>query len=164
LRSVPRLADRHHDLTSGSLIHAVRKVSMRELTEMPDSCGARSFVCSWESGGSDAAWVRVRGELDLMSAPEFERTLAAAQAHGRMVIVDLRDLRFLDSTGLRTILEADARARDSRARLVLIRGASNIDRLFAIAGLEDHLEIIDLDPAEPPAQALLRVAGAFSES
>jgi len=58
--------------------------------------------------------VRLDGELDLASAPllesEMERPEVGAAAR---VVLDLRELQFIDSTGLRTIFTAQARSRDA---------------------------------------------------
>jgi anti-anti-sigma factor len=72
-----------------------------------------------------------------------------------LVIVDLRQLTFIDSTGLHVLIEADARARRIRRRLVLARGPARIDRLFQILGLSERLKIIDLKPVlvSPPAHS-----------
>lgn len=104
------------------------------------------FECKVRSNGASATWIHARGELDLDSAPQFERALQAALSGALLVVVDLRELTFIDSAGLHLILEADARARRSGRRLVLVRGAKQIDRLFEVLGLSERLEIIDLRP------------------
>jgi anti-anti-sigma factor len=53
----------------------------------------------------------------------------------------------MDSSGLRAILTADARARDQGRRLVVIRGSENIQRLFAVTRLDERMEIVD-DPSQ----------------
>ena len=55
------------------------------------------FVCSWRVGGSDAAWVRVAGELDLAASPQLRQRLGEAQCAVRLVVLDLRELTFIDS-------------------------------------------------------------------
>ncbi len=128
----------------------------------PDEMQAGAFVCSWTFGGPDAAWVRTSGELDMAGAPKLDEVLAAAQAHGRLVVVDLRELKFMDSTGLQTLLVADERARAAHGRLVLIRGPHNFDRLFAITGVEGRIEVLDLDAVEPPPPASLHTPARHS--
>lgn len=83
------------------------------------------------------------GELDLGSVPALERELDALTAPGRTVVLDLRALAFMDSTGLRTILAADERLRGADARLVLVRGPKAVDRVFRITGTAERLEFVD---------------------
>jgi anti-anti-sigma factor len=53
----------------------------------------------------------------------------------------------MDSTGLRTVLAADARARERGARFVIVRGLEEVDRVFRLTRMDDHLELVD----EPPS-------------
>jgi anti-sigma B factor antagonist len=117
-----------------------------------------AFVCSCTDGGLDAAWVHVAGELDLATAPELERTLRATQQQARLVLLDLRELTFMDRAGVHTIVNASINARKLGRRLVLLRGPPNVDRMFALTGSSDAVEIGDLDhsPAAPSVHALQR--------
>ncbi len=117
--------------------------------------GTTPFACTWHDGGASAAWVRIAGEVDLATAPQLAAALEQAQRDVLIVVVDLREVTFMDSAGLRVLMEADSRAVAAACRLVCVRGSRSLSRLFAIAGLEEHLKLVDLDPAEPPAQALL---------
>jgi anti-anti-sigma factor len=93
-----------------------------------------------ESSGS-VVRVRLQGELDLSSASELERHLYDIGDDTKVNIeIDLRQLEFIDSTGLRLILSADARAKVEGKRIRLIRGPETVQRVFRIAGLEDRLE------------------------
>ena len=99
------------------------------------------------------------GELDRGTVPELERTIQQAQLASRRVVLDLRELDFLDSAGVHCILRAHQRAQHTGSQLALVRGSRRVDRLFILTGLCDVLEIVDLDPAEPPVQALLKLRG-----
>ena len=115
----------------------------------------RPFVCSSTGGGLDAAWVHVAGALDLSSSPELERTLEESAA--RLVVLDMRDIGFMDCSGVHAIVGASHRAREQGRRLVLLRGTPNVDRVFALTGSSDELEIGDIDPLlEPPGQLHLQ--------
>ena len=105
----------------------------------------------------DAAWVHVAGELDLATTPDLEQALTEAQAQARMVVLDLRDLSFMDSSGVHVIVNASIRARAEGRRLVLLKVPPNIDRTFELTGLTRDLEIEYLDPGEPPVQVLLQL-------
>lgn len=106
---------------------------------------ARNFDCVLSHGEPDTVWIRGSGELDVASAPQLQRALYEGLASARLVVVDLRALTFIDSTGLHTLLAADAQARLSECRLVLIRGCSPVERLLELSGLTHLLEICDLD-------------------
>jgi anti-anti-sigma factor len=92
--------------------------------------------------------VRLTGELDISCAEAIERTIEEVErtTNGNLVI-DLRALEFMDSTGLRLILSADARARDRGSELVIVRGPEPVDRVFRMAALDRRLRFVD-DPAE----------------
>jgi anti-anti-sigma factor len=105
------------------------------------------FACELRFSGHAAAWIHGRGDLDLAATPQFEQALQDALPSALLIIVDLRQLTFMDSTGVHMILEADARARRSARRLVFLRGPAQIDRLFELVGLSSRLAIIDLEPA-----------------
>jgi anti-sigma B factor antagonist len=137
---------------------------MLDALVLPDSIAGRadvlppSFGCSWTGGGPDGSWVRVVGELDIATTPQLERTLREAQLEARLVVLDLRELVFMDSSGVHAIVNAGIRARQAARRLLVLRGPPNVDRVFTPSGRFDDVEIHDLDPGEPPVEALLRLA------
>jgi anti-anti-sigma factor len=89
--------------------------------------------------------VELHGELDLASAPELDSVLSRGQGAGQTVIVDLRDLQFMDSSGLRVLAAAHARAAERALRFALVRPPADgpIARIIAIAGLDAELEMVD---------------------
>jgi len=98
----------------------------------------------------DVATVRLRGELDLASAPQAEETLRALEQAERppeRIVLDLRGVRFLDTTGLRVILAADSRARRDGRHVQVIPGPEPVHRVFRIALLDKRLEFIEADGA-----------------
>lgn len=90
------------------------------------------------------ASLALHGELDLASAPALESRLSSieAQAPSRLVI-DLADLQFIDSTGLRLLLQADARWRQRGSELVLRPGEPAVQRVFDVTGALDVLRFED---------------------
>jgi anti-anti-sigma factor len=89
----------------------------------------------------------LRGELDIASASILEEALVRVEQDAPPVLViDLRQLEFMDSTGLRTVVSADQRARDAGRRLTVVRGPEPVDRIFAVTRLDERLELVD-DPA-----------------
>ena len=121
-------------------------------------------VVSCTNGGLDAAWMHVAGDLDIATTLQLERTLRDAQSQARLVVLDLRDLAFMDCCSAHAIVNASISARQLGRRLVLLRGPPNVDRVFTLTGSTGAVEIadldLDLDPAALPVQALLRLAAA----
>ena len=92
----------------------------------------------------DRAHVALRGELDLSTAEKVERELERVEKKGtKLVVLDLTELTFLDSTGLRLIVGADQRARQSDRRLAVVKGPATVQRVFTITKLDERLEMLD---------------------
>jgi anti-anti-sigma factor len=123
-----------------------------------DTAGADAlpppFACSCTNGGLDAARVYVGGELDIATTPQLERTLSQLQS--RLVVLDLRELAFVDGCGVHAIVNAGIRARQAGRRLVLVRVPANVDRMLTLTGSSDQVEIGDADPVAPPDHAVQR--------
>ena len=95
----------------------------------------------------DAVRIAVAGELDLSSALTFDEEVRRAEERlPQTLVLDLRRLRFLDSTGLRLIMSAQSRARTRGRRLAIVQGGEPVKRLFRLAGVNRRLEIVD-DPS-----------------
>ncbi len=94
--------------------------------------------------GDDEHVIALTGELDLDGAERVEQELLRAEAtDARRIVLDLSDLRFIDSTGIRLILAADARSRADGDRLVLIRGPQAVQRVFELTGIVDLMPFED---------------------
>lgn len=92
--------------------------------------------------------VRILGELDLATAPRLEAELE--HLHGdemERAIVDLRELVFLDSTGLETIVKFHKRASGEGVDVAVVRGPRAVERLFAVMQLDRTLNLVD-DPSD----------------
>jgi anti-sigma B factor antagonist len=88
--------------------------------------------------------VLVRGELDLATAPALEQAVTEGLDAGGEVVVDLRELTFMDSTGLRVLVRAHASVGDEKRFLIVRPPAGGpIAKILAIAGVESELDIID---------------------
>ena len=111
-----------------------------------DQWGA--FACRWRLQGREAASVRVSGEVDLATAPRLDHTLREALAHARLVLVDLREMLFMDSSGLRVILDASVRAREQRGRVVLAGVPAQVEALLDVTGTRPHLDLLETRPAD----------------
>jgi anti-anti-sigma factor len=87
------------------------------------------------------------GELDLATAGRLESELRRVEgARPPVLVIDLRELRFIDSTGLRLIIRAHAKAKEEGRRLAVVRGPGAVHRVFELALLEKRLEFIE-DPS-----------------
>lgn len=88
-----------------------------------------------------------RGELDLATAPELEQRVLGALRSGAngTVVLDLRELTFLDSTGVRTIVAAHQVAKDVGVELRLVRPSeeSTVWRVIEISGIDGALGLVD---------------------
>ena len=85
----------------------------------------------------DATVVIPTGELDLATAPALEAALNRAfeSAGSGRVVLDLRELEFIDSSGLRTLLTARRQAEDAGAKFSLVAGHRALERTLEIAGV-----------------------------
>jgi anti-sigma B factor antagonist len=95
------------------------------------------------------AYVTLRGELDIATAPELEQLINERLDSGREVVVDLRGLEFMDSSGIRVLVAGHTRAGRSGTRLVVVRaaGTSAVAKIVEVSGLDGELHLVD-DPAD----------------
>ena len=93
--------------------------------------------------------IAIHGELDLATAPQLEAEFQRVGALDgiELVIADLRNLAFLDSTGLEAIMKCDARLRAKGSEFVVVRGPRAVERLFDVMQLDQKLRIVD-DPGD----------------
>jgi anti-sigma B factor antagonist len=88
------------------------------------------------------------GELDLSSALTFDEEIRRAEERRpKTLVIDLSGLKFLDSTGLRLIMSAHARARKRGMRLAIVEGGDAVKRIFHLAGVNRRLDIVPEAPA-----------------
>jgi anti-anti-sigma factor len=129
----------------------------------PDSIAGRAhavaprFDCSRTDGGLNASWVHLAGELDIDTTPLLEWILRDPHSQADLVVLDMRDLAFMDSSGVHAIVDAGADVRRLGHRLVILRGPPDVDRLFALTGNTHCVEDGDVAPVDPSVQALLRL-------
>jgi anti-sigma B factor antagonist len=102
------------------------------------------------------ARVRPLGEIDLATIDRVRRKIDDCVAAGcERVVLDLRGVTFMDSTGLHLALDADAAARASGWELRIIEGPRPVQRVFEVTGLRDLLAFVDapssLTPKRHPA-------------
>ena len=85
------------------------------------------------------------GDLDLSSAATLDAEVRAAEATTDVdqIIIDLSGVTFMDSTGLRLLVQADARSRADSNRLRLVRGSRRVQRVFELTNTEAMLPFVD---------------------
>lgn len=92
-----------------------------------------------------AAVIALRGELDMAGAAALEAELDGL--NGDALVIDLRDVTFMDSSGLRVLVVASQRAQDDGRRFALVPGAAQVMRVFEITRMLERLDFVD-DPGE----------------
>jgi anti-anti-sigma factor len=90
----------------------------------------------------DLISVVVTGEIDLDTTEEFGRVLSAG-AGVRRLEVDLSEVSYMDSAGLRSLLTARTTIGEQGGELVVTRASSIVTRLFEIAGVAELLDSSD---------------------
>jgi anti-anti-sigma factor len=92
--------------------------------------------------------VALIGELDLADAARVADELVRVEAtDATRIVLDLDGLAFIDTSGVRLVIEADARSRADGSRLRLTRGSRAVQRVFEIVGLNDRLPFVEAAPA-----------------
>jgi anti-anti-sigma factor len=92
--------------------------------------------------------VTLTGELDLAEAYEFDAQMLEIEAlEPASILLDISELRFVDSAGLGRIIAVHKRSRQANRKLVLTRGQKPVQRVLAIAAL-DH--VLEFAPAPAP--------------
>ena len=83
------------------------------------------------------AWFSLRGELDMSVVPLMNEPLATFEGDGvSSIVLDFRDLTFVDSSGLHAILAAWARAETNGHQLRVVGASKGVRRLFEVTGTE----------------------------
>jgi anti-sigma B factor antagonist len=103
------------------------------------------FSVAVHSEGS-AEVVVVRGEIDLATADAVRADLRVASERAETVVLDLREVAFMDTQGLTVVIEAQQAAESDGTRFAITRAPAHVHRLFDMIGLTPRLTIVD-DPA-----------------
>jgi anti-anti-sigma factor len=115
------------------------------MTPLPsESVGSEEHLRIDVRTATDRVVLELHGELDLLGAPVLQQQIEQAGADTRPILVlDLQDLQFVDSAGLRVVLAAHESTRRRGQELVLTKGSDQVQRLLAIVGVDAHLRVID---------------------
>ena len=89
--------------------------------------------------------VAPRGEIDLATVDQVRDAVERDRQSGETIVLDLREVGFMDTSGLRYVLELVERAPREGFDVRLVRGPSAVQRVFEVSGLEPRLPFVD-DP------------------
>lgn len=87
------------------------------------------------------------GELDLDGVGAIERTIRRLLPESSDVVVDLERLRFIDSTGIRMLLEIKRSFTARGSDVAFTPGGPQVQRVFAVSGVERVLGTLEAGPA-----------------
>jgi anti-anti-sigma factor len=91
--------------------------------------------------------VVLAGELDIAAEADATAALTDAIDDSGVLVADLREVTFLDSTGVRVLLTADLQAKERGVRFAVARGDGMVRRLLEVTRIEQRFPVVD-DPAE----------------
>ena len=92
--------------------------------------------------------VRVIGPLDLATSDGVEAALRAAFDEGTVVRLDLSEVTFLDSSGMRGVLRAYRLAKERDAVFEVVPGPPSVQRVLRITGVDGRLTFVEASPAD----------------
>jgi anti-sigma B factor antagonist len=85
-----------------------------------------------------------QGELDLATVGQLETQIEELRSRGfRTIVLDLRQLAFMDSTGLRLMLQLDAESRADGFRFAIVDCEGPVRRLLELTRVDGRFEHVD---------------------
>jgi anti-sigma B factor antagonist len=92
--------------------------------------------------------LNLSGELDLATVGELEDALTQRLEAGEDLVVDLRSLQFMDSSGVRALVAGHAAAQNGHGSLVIVRAdsGSEVARVIDVSGIATALGMVDAPP------------------
>lgn len=91
--------------------------------------------------GRETAILALEGELDAHAAHGLADAVLARVPAGQVIELDVSRLEFIDSTGLRALVELEERLRADGRRLRLDAPSDNVVRVLQIADLDEHFGV-----------------------
>jgi anti-anti-sigma factor len=104
--------------------------------------GLNGFAIT-EQSRNGSVFLALRGDLDIATIPQLEQALERAREASQTLTLDLRELTFMDSSGLRVILSEHQRATDSGRKVSIVPGPSAVQRVFELTGTTELLSFVD---------------------
>jgi anti-sigma B factor antagonist len=114
--------------------------SSRDMVTEETTEGGRMLEIRHDSREDGRVVVALQGQVDLATAPQLAQAVAGAAKQGSgAVVVDLTDVDFLDSAGVRALVES-AQAAATAGVAVTVTGASGwVARVLEITGVAEFL-------------------------
>ena len=83
-----------------------------------------------------AVCLSLTGEVDLANASDLRAHLKAVARNDNNLIVDMSELRYIDSSGIRTLIEAHHTFKQTRRKMVLAAVTPSVQKIFSIVGMD----------------------------
>jgi anti-sigma B factor antagonist len=107
-----------------------------------DDCRPKTSHCDLRVERTDTlTYVALSGELDLSCKDRFADAVDAVDSE--RLVLDLRRLTFIDSSGLRMILGTWRRSQQEGFVLEIVRGRDQVERVFRLTGIDGALPMTD---------------------
>ena len=107
------------------------------------SRGARTPLPITVSENGTTTTLAAGGEWDLAERPAVRHAIGQAlERRPHCVVLDLSQLRFIDSTGIEAVIELQNRCAQQNAHFVIIPGPPRVQRPFEICRLTDRLPFL----------------------
>lgn len=100
-----------------------------------------SFEISIDEHAADHSMISVRGEVDLHSSFKLQRAIERGSEGVGVVVVNVSEISFMDSTILSTFMQARDELRERGISLRLVAPSSSVKRIFEVTGLGDRFEV-----------------------
>jgi anti-sigma B factor antagonist len=111
-------------------------------------CRPRGGLRASRARDGETAWVQPLGELDLDSAHRVEAALEQVRGEGcRQLVLDLRGVTFMDSTGLRLVIRWDTAGQQDGFGFAVVPGQEIVQRVFRLTGMDSYVAVADPPPA-----------------
>jgi anti-anti-sigma factor len=88
------------------------------------------------------------GEIDLATVDQLQAEVDAAAGEAKQVVLDLREVSFIDSAGLRLVVQSSRALEAAGGTLSVVRGPKEVQRVFDLVGLDGRVTMLDQPPDE----------------
>jgi anti-sigma B factor antagonist len=111
--------------------------------------GPQSRLRVWVEDSPARVQIRVAGEHDLATVPQLRQVVDAHARGGQTMVIDLREIEFIDSMGLAALVRARHRAIARGAKLELVAAAEPVHKVFTLTHLDRVFDWVAA--GDPPA-------------
>lgn len=95
---------------------------------------------------SDATMIVLDGELDIARRDDLEQAVSTAAAAAGDVVLDLRAVTFLDSSGLGAIARITGATETRSARVTVVGASRRVRHVLELAGIDRLVDLVDCPP------------------